>query len=100
MNHSLKSAPTCYLTCVAVGSRPALQAGLVSVEVTRVMPEELVPGSTELVAAEAIVVLVAGDPDLVLELGDPAVAAQLLPLRAGVDHARVRGFLYQLPISA
>lgn len=63
------------------------------------MPKELIPGPTELVAAEAVVVLIAGDPDLVLELGDVAVAAQLLPVWAGVDHARVRGLLYQLPIS-
>lgn len=88
------------LTCVAVRPRPALQAGLVSVVVARVMPKELVPGPAELVAAEAVVVLVAGDPDLVLELGDVAVAAQLLPVRAGVDHARVRGFLDQLPVGA
>lgn len=64
------------------------------------MAEELVPRPTELVAAEAIVVLVAADPDLVLKLSHQPVVSQLLPLRAGVDHAGVRGLLDQLPISA
>ncbi len=62
------------------------------------MPEEFVPGPTKLVAAEAVVVLVTADPDLVLKLGHGAVVSQLLPMRAGVDHAGMRGFLYQLPI--
>ena len=88
------------LTCVAVRSRPAFQTGLVSIVVTRVMPKELVSGPTELVAAEAVVVLVAADPDLVLELSHRAVVCQLLPMRAGVDHAGMRGFLNQLPICA
>lgn len=56
------------LTCVAVRSRPAFQTRLVSVVVTGVMPEELVPGPAKLVATKAVVVLVADDPDLVLEL--------------------------------
>lgn len=86
------------LTCVAVRSRPAFQTCLVPVVVARVMPEELIPGPTELVAAEAVVVLVTADPDLVLKLGHRTVVSQLLPVRAGVDHARMRGFLYQLPI--
>lgn len=85
-------------SCVAVKSGPTFQTGLVPVVVARVMPEELVPGAAELVAAEAVVVLVAADPDLVLELGHGAVVGQLLPVRAGVDHAGVRGFLDQLPI--
>lgn len=62
------------------------------------MPEELIPGSAKLVAAKAVVVLVTGDSDLVLKLGHGAVVSQFLPVRAGVDHARMRGFLYQLPI--
>lgn len=62
------------------------------------MSKELVSGPTELVAAEAVVVLIAADPDLVLELGDAAVVSQLLPLWAWVDHARLRSFRYQLPI--
>lgn len=62
------------------------------------MSEELVPGPAELVAAEAVVVLVTADPDLVLELGHGTVVCELLPVRAGVDHPGVRGFLYQLPI--
>lgn len=60
------------------------------------MPKELIPGPAKLVAAEAVVVLVAGHPDLVLKLGHRAVVRQLLPVRAGVDHARVRGFFDQL----
>lgn len=79
---------------VAVRSGPAFQTGLVSIVVARIMPEELVSGPTELVAAEAVVVLVTADPDLVLKLGHRAVVSQFLPLRAGVDHAGMRGFLY------
>lgn len=85
-------------SCVAVRSRPAFQAGLVSIVVARIMPKELVSGPAELVAAEAVVVLVAADPDLVLELSDRAVVSQLLPVWTWVDHPRMRGFLYQLPI--
>lgn len=59
------------------------------------MPEELIPGPTKLVATEAVVVLVTADPNLVLKLGHGAVVGQLLPVRAGVDHAREGGFLYQ-----
>lgn len=87
-----------WLTCVAVGSRPALQTRLVAVVVAGVVAEELVPRPAELVAAEAVVVLVAADPDLVLELGHEAVVHQLLPVRAGVDHAGVRGLLDQFPV--
>lgn len=87
-------------TCVAVRSGPAIQTGLVPIVVACVMPEELIAGPTELVAAEAIIVLVTDDPDLILELGHGAVVSQLLPLRAGVDHAGMRGFLYQPPICA
>lgn len=86
-------------SCVAVKSRPPLQTGFVSIVVARVMPKKLIPGPTELVAAEAIVVLVTADTDLVLELGYGAIVGQLLPVQAGVDHARMRGFLYQLPIT-
>lgn len=81
------------LTSVAVGSRPALQTRLVAVVVAGVMAEELVPRPAELVAPEAVVVLVAADSNLVLELSHQSVVSQLLPVRAGVDHARVRGFL-------
>lgn len=62
------------------------------------MPEELIPGPTKLVAAKAIVVLITADPDLVLKLGHRAIVSQLLPVQTGVDHARVKGFLYQFPI--
>ena len=77
------------LTRVAVGPGPTLQAGLVAVVVAGVVAEEFVPGPAELVAAEAVVVLVTADPDLVLELGHGAVVRQLLPVGARVDHARM-----------
>lgn len=80
-------------TFVALWSHPALQAGLVAVLVAGVVGEEVVPGPAELVAAEAVVMLGAGDADLVLEVGDPRVVLQRLPLPAGVDHARVRRLL-------
>lgn len=86
------------LTCVAVRSGPAFQTGLVSIEVARVMPEEFIPRPTKLVAAKAVVVLVTANPDLVLKLGHEAIVSQLLPMQAGVDHARMRCFLNQLPI--
>ena len=86
------------LTCVAVRSRPAFQTGLVSIVVACVMPEELISRPTKLVAAKAVVVLITADPDLVLKLGHRAVVSQLLPMWARVDHAGMRGFLYQLPI--
>ncbi|TNN74323.1 hypothetical protein EYF80_015406 [Liparis tanakae] len=46
------------------------------------MAEELIAGPTELVAAEAVIVLVAADPDLVLELGHVAVvhSSRTLPV--------------------
>lgn len=87
-----------HLTCVAVRPGPAFQTGLVSVKVACVMPKELIPGPAKLVAAKAVVVLVTADPDLVFKLGHMAVVSQLLPVQAGVDHAGVRGFLYQPPI--
>lgn len=91
--------PSAGLTCVAVRSRPAFQTRFVSISVTRVMPKELVPGPTELVATKAKVMVVAANPDLVLELSNGAVVGAPLPDLAGVDHARQRGFLYQLPFS-
>lgn len=94
----LHAAISARLTCVAVLSRPAFQAGFVSIVVASIMPEELIPGTTKLVAAETVVVLVTAHPDLVFKLSYGAVVRQLLPLRAGVDHARMRGLLYQPPI--
>lgn len=85
------------LTCVAFRPRPAFQTRFVSISVTRVMPKELVPGPTELVATKAEVMVIAANPDLVLELSDGAVVGAPLPVVAGVDHARKRRFLYQLP---
>lgn len=64
------------------------------------MPKELISGPTKLVAAKAVVVLITADPDLVLKLGHGAVVSQLLPVRAGVDHAGVRSLLDQPPICA
>lgn len=78
---------------VALWSHPAFQAGLVAVLVAGVVGEEVVPGPAELVAAEAVVVLGAGDADLVLEVRGARVVLECLPLPAGVDHARVRRLL-------
>lgn len=83
------------LTGVAVGPRPALQARLVAVVVALVVAEEVVARAAELVAAEAVVVLVADEADLEVELGRGAVVLQALPLTAGVDHPRVDGSLDQ-----
>lgn len=85
-------------SCVAVRTRPALQTGLVAVVVTGVVAKELVPWSAELVAAEAVVVLVTADPDLVLELADGAVVSEFLPVGAGIDHPRVGGLFNDLGI--
>lgn len=63
------------------------------------MSEELISGSAELVASEAIVVLVTADPDLILKLTNRTVVAELLPLMAGVDHPRVGRLLNHLTIT-
>lgn len=55
--------------------------------VAGVVSEELVARAAELVAAEAVVVVVAGDPDLILELGHGTVVLQALPLTVRIDHA-------------
>lgn len=54
------------------------------------MSKEVVSGSAELIAAEAVVIVIAGHADLILKVGNPSVLLQGLPLPAGVDHARVR----------
>lgn len=74
-------------TCVTVRARPAFQTCLVAIVVTGVVAKELISWAAELVAAEAVVVVVTADPDLVLKLGYGAVVSQLLPLVTGVDHA-------------
>lgn len=74
------------------GARPALQARLVAV-----VAEEVVPRASELVAAEAVVVLVPGEVDLVVELSHGAVVLQALPPPAGVDRFRVDGFPKSAP---
>lgn len=79
-------------------SGPTIQAGLVAIVVTGVVPKELIPGAAELVAAKAIIVFITGDPNLVLKLGYGAVVRQLQPVGAGVDHAGMRCLLYHLPI--
>lgn len=63
--------------------------------VALVVAEEVVPRAAELVAAEAVVVLVAAEADLEVELGHGAVVLQALPPPAGVDHPRVDGLLDQ-----
>jgi len=87
-------------TGVAVRPGPALQARLVAVVVTVVVAEEVVPRAAELVAAEAVVVLVAAEAHLEVELGHGAVVLQVLPLAAGVDHPRVDGLLDRRPADA
>lgn len=82
------------LTCVTVRSRPAFQTCLISIAVARVMSEELVSRPAKLIAAKTVVVLVTNDSDLILELCYGAVVSQLLPVRARVDHARVRRLFY------
>lgn len=64
------------------------------------MADEVTAGPAVLVAAEAVVVLFARDPDLVVELGHVAVVGQLLPWMVGVDHARVQGPFNDLPRGA
>lgn len=54
------------------------------------MTEEVVSGSAELIAAEAVIIVITGDADLILKVGHPRVLLQGLPLPAGVDHARMR----------
>lgn len=78
---------------VALWSHPAFQAGLVAVLVAGVVSEEVISRPTELVAAEAVVVLRTRHADLVLEVGNSRVVFQSLPLPAGVDHARVGSLL-------
>lgn len=51
------------------------------------MAKEVVSGSAELIAAEAIVIVITGHADLILKVGNPRVLLQRLPLPAGVDHA-------------
>lgn len=80
-------------TFVALWSHPAFQAGLVAVLVTGVVGEEVISGPTELVAAEAVVMLCARHTDLVLKVRHSCVVLQSLPLPAGVDHARVGSLL-------
>lgn len=87
VNNGRELVYLCKLTCIALRTRPTFQACLVSVRIAGVVSEELVTWPTELVAAEAVVVFIAGDPDLVVKLGDGAVVGQPLPLSIWVDHA-------------
>lgn len=68
--------------------------------VALVVAEEVVPWAAELVAAEAVVVLVAAEADLEVKLSHGAIVLQALPLAAGVDHPRVDGLLDQCPADA
>lgn len=83
------------LTSITVRTRPSFQAGLVSVHVTGVVSKKLITWPTKLVAAESIVVFIAGDPDLVVKLCGMAIVGQPLPLSIRVDHARMVSFLYE-----
>lgn len=64
---------TVELTSAALGASPAVQTRLVAVVVTVIVSKEIVSRPAEFVAAEVVVVIVAGDADLVLELGHAAV---------------------------
>lgn len=75
------------LTSVAFWASPSLQAGLVAIVIAGIVAEEVISGPTELIAAEAKVVLIAGHPNLVLKLSYGAVVFQNLPLTVWVDHA-------------
>lgn len=72
---------------VALGAHPAFHACLVAILVTGIVAEEVISGPAEFVAAEAIVVVVAGHTDLVLKVGHPRVLLERLPLPAGIYHA-------------
>lgn len=93
----IKRATFRVLTSIAVQPRPALQARLDTVLVTRVVAKEIVSRPAELVAAEAKVMLVAPHAHLEVELSHGAVVLQLLPLGTGGDHAGVGGLLNQRP---
>lgn len=84
------------LTGAAFGASPALQTRLVAVVVAVIVAKEVVSRPAEFVAAEAIVVIVAGDTDLILELRHAAIVFQRLPLSARVDHTRLHGPLDHL----
>lgn len=85
-----------FLTSAALRASPALQARLVAVVVTVIVTEEVVSWPAEFVAAEAVIVIVAGDADLILKLGHGTVVFQRLPLSARVDHPRLHGSLDHL----
>lgn len=74
-------------TFVALRARPAFHARFVPVLVTGIVSKEVVSGSAELIAAEAIVIIIADYSDLILKVGNPCIVLQRLPLPAGVDHA-------------
>lgn len=94
---TIKAPP---LTSVAFWASPSLQAGLVAIVIAGIVAEKVISGPTELVAAEAKVMLIAGHPNLVLELSHGAIVLQELPLTVWVDHARLDRFLYYLSINA
>lgn len=72
---------------VAIRTHPAFHASFVAVLVTGIMSKEVISGTTELIAAKAIVVVITGHSDLILEVGNPCVLFQCLPLPARVYHA-------------
>lgn len=58
---------------VTFGAHPAFHASFVAILVTSIMPKEVISGSAELIAAETIVIVIAGDADLILKVGHPRV---------------------------
>ena len=60
-------------TFVTLGAHPAFHASFVAILVTGIMSKEVISGSAELIAAEAIVIVITGHTDLVLKVGNPCV---------------------------
>ena len=77
------------LTCTAVWAHPAVQAHLGARGLAAVVSEVVVARDAQLVALVAVVVLVAPHTDAVGEVGHRPVVQDVLPVVAGVDHARV-----------
>lgn len=77
------------LTILALLAHPTIQASLVAILVTGVVPEKVVTGPAELVACGAVVVFIAAHTDLQFQVGHVATEMQALPAILRVDHARV-----------
>lgn len=58
---------------VTFGAHPAFHTSFVAILVTGIVSKEVVSGSAELIAAEAIVIVIAGHANLILKVGNPCV---------------------------